>query len=28
VGCYCADESHCHRSLLRELLIQHGANVV
>ena len=28
VGCYCEDESHCHRSLLRELLIQHGANVV
>jgi len=28
VGCYCEDESHCHRSLLRELLIQHGAKVV
>ena len=28
VGCYCEDESHCHRSLLRELLIQHGAQVV
>ena len=28
VGCYCEDESHCHRSLLRELLIQQGANVV
>ena len=28
VGCYCEDESHCHRSLLRELLVQHGANVV
>jgi uncharacterized protein YeaO (DUF488 family) len=25
VGCYCADESHCHRSLLRELLAEHGA---
>ncbi len=25
VGCYCADESHCHRSLLRELLQEHGA---
>ena len=25
VGCYCADESRCHRSLLRELLIEHGA---
>jgi uncharacterized protein YeaO (DUF488 family) len=28
VGCFCEDESHCHRSLLRELLIQHGAKVV
>jgi len=27
VGCYCADESHCHRSVLRELLVQKGANV-
>jgi uncharacterized protein YeaO (DUF488 family) len=27
VGCYCADESRCHRSLLRELLREHGANV-
>ena len=25
VGCYCEDESHCHRSLLRELLIEQGA---
>ena len=25
VGCYCADESHCHRSILRELLAQRGA---
>jgi uncharacterized protein YeaO (DUF488 family) len=25
VGCYCADESRCHRSLLRELLAQRGA---
>lgn len=25
IGCYCADESHCHRSLLKELLIEHGA---
>ncbi|HTR77120.1 MAG TPA: DUF488 family protein [Gemmatimonadaceae bacterium] len=25
VGCYCADESHCHRSILRELLREHGA---
>lgn len=28
VGCYCEDESHCHRSLLRQLLIQHGADVI
>ena len=25
VGCYCADESHCHRSVLRALLAGHGA---
>ena len=25
VGCYCADEQRCHRSLLRELLLEHGA---
>ncbi|HVF39342.1 MAG TPA: DUF488 family protein [Gemmatimonadaceae bacterium] len=25
IGCYCADESHCHRSLLRELLSDAGA---
>ena len=25
VGCYCHDESHCHRSLLRELLLEQGA---
>jgi len=25
VGCYCADESRCHRSVLRELLREHGA---
>jgi uncharacterized protein YeaO (DUF488 family) len=25
VGCYCEDESHCHRSVLRELLIERGA---
>jgi uncharacterized protein YeaO (DUF488 family) len=24
-GCYCADETHCHRSILRELLAEHGA---
>ena len=27
VGCYCADESRCHRSILRALLIEHGARV-
>jgi uncharacterized protein YeaO (DUF488 family) len=27
VGCYCKDESRCHRSLLRELLLEHGAAV-
>jgi uncharacterized protein YeaO (DUF488 family) len=27
VGCYCEDESHCHRSLLRELLVGAGATV-
>jgi len=27
VGCYCADESRCHRSLLRELLRARGARV-
>ncbi len=25
VGCYCANEVHCHRSVLRELLREHGA---
>ena len=27
VGCYCADESHCHRSILRELLTGRGAAI-
>jgi len=27
VGCYCEDESHCHRSTLRALLVEHGAKV-
>ena len=27
VGCYCADESRCHRSILRELLVARGAKV-
>jgi uncharacterized protein YeaO (DUF488 family) len=25
VGCYCEEESRCHRSVLRELLAEHGA---
>ena len=28
VGCYCEDESRCHRSLLRELLKAAGARLV
>ena len=28
VGCYCDDESQCHRSLLRVLLAEAGATVV
>jgi uncharacterized protein YeaO (DUF488 family) len=27
VGCYCEDETHCHRSVLRELLREHGAEL-
>ncbi|HUR87846.1 MAG TPA: DUF488 family protein [Ramlibacter sp.] len=27
IGCYCEDENHCHRSVLRELLVQRGAKV-
>lgn len=27
VGCYCEDESRCHRSVLRELLAEHGARL-
>lgn len=25
MGCYCEDESHCHRSVLRTLLSERGA---
>jgi uncharacterized protein YeaO (DUF488 family) len=25
VGCYCADEARCHRSVLRQLLAERGA---
>lgn len=27
VGCYCRDESRCHRSILKQLLVAHGARV-
>jgi len=27
VGCYCADETRCHRSILRELLAARGARL-
>ena len=27
VGCYCADESRCHRSVLRQLLLDTGAKI-
>lgn len=27
VGCYCADESRCHRSVLRDLLRARGASI-
>lgn len=27
VGCYCADETRCHRSVLRALLEEHGARL-
>ena len=28
VGCYCEDETRCHRSLLRDLLLEQGALLV
>jgi uncharacterized protein YeaO (DUF488 family) len=28
LGCYCEEESRCHRSILRELLTERGADVV
>jgi uncharacterized protein YeaO (DUF488 family) len=28
IGCYCEDENRCHRSVLRELLQERGAEVV
>jgi uncharacterized protein YeaO (DUF488 family) len=27
VGCYCEDESRCHRSILGKLLAEHGARI-
>ncbi len=27
VGCYCAEESHCHRSILKDLLMEKGAKL-
>ncbi|HEU4401130.1 MAG TPA: DUF488 family protein [Candidatus Polarisedimenticolia bacterium] len=27
VGCYCADEARCHRSILKALLQEHGARL-
>ncbi|MDH5265949.1 MAG: DUF488 family protein [Betaproteobacteria bacterium] len=27
VGCYCENEARCHRSTLRELLLERGANL-
>lgn len=28
VGCYCEDERRCHRSVLRQLLLERGAKVI
>lgn len=27
LGCYCEDEAHCHRSVLRSLLAERGADI-
>jgi uncharacterized protein YeaO (DUF488 family) len=27
-GCYCEDEARCHRSVLKNLLVEHGAEVI
>ena len=27
VGCYCENESRCHRSILRKLLMEKGADI-
>ena len=28
IGCYCENEAHCHRSFLRALLAERGADIV
>jgi uncharacterized protein YeaO (DUF488 family) len=28
LGCYCEEESRCHRSVLRELLMERGADII
>ena len=28
VGCYCEDETRCHRSVLKRLLLEHGAQLM
>jgi uncharacterized protein YeaO (DUF488 family) len=28
LGCYCQDEKRCHRSLLRQFLVERGAEVI
>ena len=28
VGCYCEDEARCHRSVLRQVLVERGAKVI
>jgi uncharacterized protein YeaO (DUF488 family) len=28
IGCYCEHENRCHRSILRELLTEHGAKLI
>jgi uncharacterized protein YeaO (DUF488 family) len=27
IGCYCENEAHCHRSILRKLLLEAGADL-
>jgi uncharacterized protein YeaO (DUF488 family) len=27
VGCYCADEYRCHRTILKQLFAERGANI-